>query len=290
MEKEALFYKKLNNKTKTIQCQLCPHFCLINQGKRGKCGARENKNGKLISLVYGKPCSLALDPIEKKPLYHFYPGSITFSLATVGCNLSCKHCQNWHISQQEIEHVPFQEISPAGIIKLCKKANSRIISFTYTEPTIYYEYMLDIAKLAKKQGLKCVMVTNGFINPAPLLKLLEYIDAFNVDLKAISEKFYEDICGAKLKPVLEAIKIIHKSGKHLEITSLLIPGYNDSDAEIKKLVSWILRNLSSQVPLHFSAFHPCYKLTVSATPPSTVIKAAEIARKMGMKNVHTGNI
>lgn len=289
MEKEALFYKKLKNNL--VQCQLCPHFCTIKQGKRGKCGARENRNGKLFCIVYGKPCSMALDPIEKKPLYHFYPGSKTFSIATAGCNLSCKHCQNWEISQAEIEHIPFWNVSPEEIIELTKESKSNIISFTFTEPTIYMEYMLDISKLAKKEKMKTVMVTNGFINPKPLKELLKYIDAFNVDLKSMNEKFYENICGAKLYPVLETLKIIYKSGKHLEVTNLLIPRSNDSDEEITKLVKWIRENLSSEVPLHFSAFYPCYNLTnLSSTPASTVVHAAEIAKKLGMKHVHTGNI
>lgn len=289
MEKVALFWKKL--KGNVVQCQLCPHFCLIREGNRGKCNARENQKGKLISIVYGKPCSLSLDPIEKKPLFHFYPGSKTFSLATVGCNLSCKHCQNWEISQRDIKTVKYNEIPPEGIIRLCKDAESNIISFTYTEPTIFYEYMLDIAKLAKKENIKCVMVTNGFINPEPLKILLEYIDAFNVDIKGMSEKFYEKICGAKLAPILEAIKIIHKSGRHLELTNLLIPGHNDSDKDIRKLVQWILDNLDKNVPLHFSAFYPCYQLiNLQPTQPEKVIHAAEIAKEMGMKNVHTGNI
>jgi len=289
MEKEALFYKKLKNKI--VQCELCPHFCTIKQGKRGKCGARENKDGKLISLVYGKPCSMALDSIEKKPLYHFYPGSKTFTIATVGCNLSCKHCQNWEISQAEIEQIHFWNVKPEEIIELTKESGSNIISFSYNEPSIFYEYLLDIAKLAKKEGMKTVMVTNGFINPKPLKLLLKYIDAFNVDLKSINEKFYENICGARLQPILEALKIIHKSGKHLEITNLLIPRNNDSDEEITKLVKWIKENLSTDVPLHFSAFFPCYNMKeIPGTSREKVIHAAEIARKLGMKNVHTGNI
>ncbi len=288
-EKEALFYKKL--KDHIIQCQLCPHFCVIKQGKRGKCRARENKKGKLFSIVYGRPCSLALDPIEKKPFYHFYPGKLTFTLATAGCNLSCKHCQNWQISQAEIEEVPYKEISPEKIIELCRQSGSNIISFSYTEPTIFYEYMLDIAKLAQKKGIKCTMVSNGFINPEPLKNLLPYIDAFNIDLKSIKESFYKKICGARLKPVLETLKIIYKSGKHLEITNLIIAGLNDKEKDIKKLIEWVRGNLGNEVPLHFSAFYPCYKLgNLQPTPASAVVHAAEIAKRMGMKNVHTGNI
>ncbi|MBM3233534.1 AmmeMemoRadiSam system radical SAM enzyme [Candidatus Pacearchaeota archaeon] len=284
--KEALFYKKLGSGI--VQCELCPHFCTLKNGEKGKCKVRENRTGKLFSLVYEKPCSIALDPIEKKPLYHFYPGSKTLSLATFGCNLSCQHCQNWQISQKFIEKI--REASPQEIIEMAKNVNSKIISFTYTEPTIFYEYMLDIAKLAKKEGMKTAMVSNGYINPEPLKQLLPFIDAFNIDLKG-NDKFYEKICGGRIQPVLKTIKIIHKAGKHLEITNLLIPGLNDSDSEIKKIVFWIKVNLSDDVPLHFSAFFPHYKLVnVKETPAETVIHAAEVARKLGMKNVHTGNI
>lgn len=289
MEVEARFYAKL--KDKAVQCRLCPHFCVIGPGKRGKCGARENRGGKLISVAYGKVCSMALDPIEKKPFYHFFPGSETLTIATAGCNLSCKHCQNWTISQKEIEQIKYQEFSPEQIIALCRQAKSKIISFSYTEPTIFYEYMLDIAKLSRESGIKTAMITNGFINPEPLRELIQYIDAFNVDLKGMSEKFYRDICGARLSPVLEALKIIHKSGKHLEITNLIIPGYNDSREMIEKLIRWIVDNLDGNVPLHFSAFNPCYQMTkVSRTLPSSVINSAELAKKLGMKNVYTGNI
>ncbi len=289
--KEALFYKKLKGKEKMVQCELCPHFCILKNGERGKCKARENQSGKLISLIYGKPCSVSLDPIEKKPFYHFYPGRMTLTLATAGCNLSCKHCQNWQISQTDFEEINYREMSPESIINLCKKSKTDIISFSYTEPTIFYEYMLDIAKLAKKQGIKCTIVSNGFINPKPLKQLLNYIDAFNIDLKAINEKFYKEICGAKLPPVLETIKTIYKSGKHLELTTLLIPGLNDSEKDIKKVISWIKKNLSTNVPIHFSAFYPCYKLSnLPPTNPKTVFHATELAKKRGMKNVHTGNI
>jgi len=289
MEKEALFYRQLEDNV--VQCQLCPHFCTIRPGERGKCKARENQNGMLISLVYGRPCSTAVDPIEKKPFYHFFPGSRTLTIATVGCNLSCKHCQNWEISQAEIEQGIFNEISPSGIIKLCKDLNSSIISFSYTEPSVWYEYMLDISKLAKEDGLHTAMITNGFINPEPLKKLMPYIDAFNIDLKSLDEKFYDEICGARLKPVLEAIKIVYKSGKHLELTNLIIPGLNDKEEYIIKLVKWIVENLDVNVPLHFSAFYPCYKLEhLPPTNPISVKNAREIAIKLGMKNVYTGNI
>lgn len=289
MEKEAMFYKKLGKKM--VQCQLCPNFCVIKLGERGKCRARENKQGTLVALGYGKPCSTALDPIEKKPFYHFYPGSMTLTVAVAGCNLACKHCQNWHISQSDIDSAYHEQRSVGEIVKLARDLKSNIISFSYTEPTIFYEYMYDIAKLAHEKGIKTAMISNGFINPEPLNKLIPLIDAFNIDLKSIKEDFYEKVCDAKLAPVLETLKTIHKSGKHLEMTNLIITGMNDSDEEIKELVLWIKKNLDADVPLHFSAFYPMYKLiNVEKTKPQTVIHAAELARKLGMKNVHTGNI
>lgn len=287
--KEALFYKKL--KGGCVQCQLCPHFCTIKKGRRGKCKARENQEGKLVSVVYGKACSIALDPIEKKPFYHFFPGRLTLTLATVGCNLSCKHCQNWQISQAAVEDIPSKLLLPEKIIELCKGYKCDIISFSYTEPTVFYEYMLKTAKLAKQVGVKCTMISNGFINPKPLKELLNYIDAFNIDLKSMKETFYKQICGARLGPVLETIKTIHKAKKHLEITNLLITGLNDSDRDIKKIVEWVLNNVGSEVPVHFSAFYQCHKLTnVKATDPETVRHAVKIAKKKGLKYVHSGNI
>lgn len=284
-----MFYKKLKNKV--VQCELCPNYCMIKSGARGKCRARENRQGTLIALGYGKPCATSLDPIEKKPFAQFYPGSMTLTLAVAGCNLSCKHCQNWHISQSDIDSANYEERSVNEIIKLAKDLGSKIISLSYTEPTIFYEYMFDIAKLAGENNMKLAMISNGFINPLPLKKLIPYIDAFNIDLKSIKPEFYEQVCSAKLAPVLETLKTIYKSGKHLEITNLLITGMNDSDGEIIELVRWIKNNLDTEICLHFSAFYPQYKMiNVSATKPERVIYAAGIARKMGMKNVYTGNI
>ncbi|MCS7134558.1 MAG: AmmeMemoRadiSam system radical SAM enzyme, partial [Candidatus Pacearchaeota archaeon] len=237
--KEALFYRKINN---NVQCLLCPRFCVIKNGERGNCGVRANINGKLFTLVYGKPCSIAVDPIEKKPLYHFLPGSKALSIATVGCNFHCLHCQNYVISQAHVEDVPYIEASPEEVIKQAKISNAKSISFTYTEPTVFYEYMLDIAKIAKKERIKCNIVSNGFINPDPLKKLCPYIKGANIDLKG-NASFYEKVCQARLEPVLETIKLLHKKKIWLEITNLIIPGYNDSIEEIKKIVSWILENL-----------------------------------------------
>ncbi len=288
IKKEAMFWKQIG-KEKTVQCQLCPHFCTLKEGERGRCRVRENKKGKLISLVYGKPCSLSLDPIEKKPLYHFLPGELALSIATVGCNLRCLHCQNWEISQSS--DISSIEISPKKVIEEVKKNDVKIISYTYTEPTIFYEYMLNIAKLAKKSGIKNTIVSNGFINPEPLKKLCKYIDGANIDLKSINNEFYKNICKARVKPVLESLKILKEKEVWIEITNLLIPTLNDKKKNIKSLVLWIKKNLGTHVPLHFTAFYPSYKLlNLPATPLKTLKEAKDIATKAGMKYVYIGNI
>lgn len=286
--KEALYYRKLKNNL--VRCNLCPRFCVIKNGSRGNCGVRENLGGILYSLVYGKPCSIALDPIEKKPFYHFLPGSKSLSIATVGCNLHCAHCQNWEISQAKVEDVPYIEASPLQIVQQAKLKGAASISYTYTEPTIFYEYMLDIAKIAKKEKLRNNIVSNGFINPVPLKKLCAFIDAANIDLKG-NALFYEKICQGRIEPVLETIKLLHQKKVWVEVTNLVIPGYNDNVEEIKKMVSWMLENLNNDVPLHFSAFYPCYKLTnVKPTQPEFLVKARIIAKNMGLNHVYTGNI
>jgi pyruvate formate lyase activating enzyme len=310
--KEALFYKKLKSKEEkqeqSVQCQLCPRFCVIKNGERGSCGTRGNINGALFSLVYGKPCSIAIDPIEKKPFYHFLPSSKSLSIATTGCNLKCLHCQNYSISQARVEDVPYIQASPEQIVEQAKNAQVKSISYTYTEPTVFYEYMQDISKLAKrtetnnvsgapktegfraKEKIKNNIVSNGYINQAPLKKLCTYIKAANIDLKG-NALFYEKVCQGKIEPVLETIKMLHEKKVWLELTNLIIPGYNDDVEEIKKLVSWILENLGKDVPLHFSAFYPCYKLTnIQATQPEFLIKARIIAKQQGLNFVYTGNI
>ncbi len=287
--REALFYKKL--KDGSVQCQLCPHFCVLKEKERGKCGVRENRDGKLVSLAYGRPCSLAIDPIEKKPFYHFLPGEAALSLATVGCNLKCKFCQNSEISQARPEEVPFKEIKPEEIVEMAKKQGTKIIAYTYTEPTIFYEYMLETAKLAKKAGIKNVIVSNGFINPVPLKKLCKYIDGANIDLKSIEDKFYREVCEARVKPILETLKILKKEKIWTEITNLIIPTLNDSEGGIKKLVEWVKENLGKETVLHFTAFYPCHKLLgLSPTPIETLKKARKIALDRGIKYVYTGNL
>ncbi|UZE93595.1 MAG: AmmeMemoRadiSam system radical SAM enzyme [Candidatus Pacearchaeota archaeon] len=286
--KEALFYKKL--KDKEVQCQLCPRFCVIKPGNRGNCGVRENTNGKLYSLVYGKPVSIALDPIEKKPLYHFLPGQQALSIATAGCNLHCLYCQNWEISQCRPEKVASFSMPPKRVIEEAINREVNIISYTYTEPTIFFEYMIDIAKLAREKKIRNTIVTNGFINSEPLTELCKYLDGSNIDFKG-SDEFYKKLSGAWRKPVEEAIKIMHEKGIWLELTNLIIPGYNDKEKNILEIINWIKENLSVDVPLHLSAFYPTYKmLETPATKPEIVIKARKIAMKAGLRYVYTGNI
>jgi Pyruvate-formate lyase-activating enzyme len=286
--KEALYWRKLGE---DIQCQLCPHFCLLKEGQTGKCHARKNISGELISLVYNKPCSLAIDPIEKKPLYHFLPGQKSLSLATSGCNLSCGFCQNFEISQCSIDDIKALEISPSEVVKEAKKKKAKIIAYTYTEPTIFYEYALDIAKEARKNKIKNVTVTNGFINQEPLKELCNYLDASNIDLKSINPEFYKQVCKAELAPVLESIKTMKEKGVWIELTNLLIPGLNDSVEDISKLVSWIKRNLGRDTPLHFTAFYPSFKLlNLPPTSLEILTKARNIALAQGINYVYTGNL
>jgi pyruvate formate lyase activating enzyme len=287
--KEALFYEKLEKMK--VQCKLCPNECVILHGKRGTCHARENREGVLYSIVYGLPCATGTDPIEKKPLFHFIPGSESYSIATAGCNLHCKWCQNWQISQRGPDEVQSFEMSPEEVVENALAKGCKSISYTYVEPAIFYEYVLDTAKLARKAGLANVMVTNGYLNQAPVKKLYKYIDACNVDLKGFTEEFYREYCGGRLQPVLDAIKTIHKMGVWLELTTLLVPGLNDSEEDIKRMCEWVRDELGFGVPLHFSRFFPYYKMAhLSPTPVETLDKAYEIAKSVGIKHVYVGNV
>lgn len=287
--KEALYWKKL--KENKVQCALCPHFCVIDNGKRGKCGVRENQKGKLYSLVYGKPNSVAIDPVEKKPLNHFFPGSKTFSIGTAGCNLKCHFCQNYELSQSKPEELPFYEMPPEKVVEEAIKAKCHSISYTYSEPTIFYEYMVDTAKLAKKKGLKNIFVTNGFINPEPLNELCKYIDAAHVDLKGFDEKVYSNICEAQLKPVLETLKLLKKNNIWFEVINLVIPGINDDMKKIKAMAEWLRKNIGKDCVLHFSRFFPCYLMSnTKPTPVETLEKAKETAEKAGLDHIYVGNV
>lgn len=286
---EAKWYKQL--KSGKVQCELCPHYCVISEGDYGKCNARKNVNGKLYSAVYGKPVSAAVDPIEKKPLYHFLPGSKTYSIGTVGCNLKCKFCQNWELSRAVPEDVDESEIAPEKIVEDAIRKGCKSIAYTYNDPIVFAEYVLEIARLARKKGLKNVFVSNGFINPEPLKELCKYIDAAPIDLKGFSEKFYSENCSARLKPVLEALKVMKKEGVWLEIINLIIPNLNDDFKLIKKMCEWIEKNLGKDTVLHFSRFFPYNEMGhLPITPIETLEKAREIALKAGLDYAYTGNV
>jgi pyruvate formate lyase activating enzyme len=286
--KEAKFYEKLDGKK--VQCLLCPQNCVISEGKRGLCRVRQNKDGKLYSLVYGTPCSTAVDPIEKKPLFHFLPGTSTYSLGTAGCNMKCQFCQNWEISQSNPEDLPSFEFTPEQIVKSALENECKSISYTYTEPTINFEFVLECAKIARKKGLKNIMVTNGFINPKPLKMLYKYIDAANIDLKGFSDEYYKKFCGARLQPVLDSIKTMKKMGVWIELTTLVIPGLNDSEKEIKELCKWVSTEIGRDTVVHFSRFFPYYKLQdVPPTPEETLVRIKKIAERC-LDYVYIGNI
>ncbi len=285
----AKYWEKLSGKM--VQCGLCPNRCILSEGQIGLCKARKNVGGELYSMIYGKLSSIHVDPIEKKPLFHFLPGSKAFSIAATGCNMRCSFCQNWQISQVFPWEVESKEMTPQEVVDAATQSGSKSIAFTYNEPVVGYEFMLDVAKLAKEKGLKTVVISNGYINPEPLKELLPYIDAYKVDLKAFREEFYQKLTGGHLAPVLETIKIIKQSGVWLEIVNLIIPGENDSEEEIGKMAKWTKENVGNDVPLHFSRFYPLYKLqNLPPTPPETVIKARKIAMEEGLKYVYVGNI
>jgi len=290
--KQAMFWgKRKGKKDKTVQCHLCPRHCVIKDKARGNCRVRENRNGKLYSLVYGEACAVAVDPIEKKPLFHFLPGTTAYSIGTAGCNLHCKFCQNWTTSQANPEDVITEKLSPKQIVENAAKAGCKSIAYTYNEPIVYYEYALDTAKIARKKGLKNVIVCSGFINQEPLLEWCKYIAAANIDLKGFNDKFYKEITGGWLEPVLETIKTLHEKKVWLELTNLIIPKHNDDIKLIKKMCGWIIENIGKDVPLHFSAFYPCYLMSnLAQTPPETVLKAVNVAKKAGLNYVYAGNI
>ncbi|HIE41284.1 MAG TPA: AmmeMemoRadiSam system radical SAM enzyme [Candidatus Aenigmarchaeota archaeon] len=282
--KEALFYKKLENKK--VKCELCPRTCNILPDKTGACRVRKNLDGKLYTMVYAKPCSISVDPIEKKPLFHLFPGSKTLSLATVGCNLFCSFCQNYEISQGEIFG---QYYEPKKIVELAERYGVEIISYTYTEPTIFYEYAFEIMRLAKKKKFKNVWVTNGYTNLEPIEKIIPYLDAVNVDIKG-SEEIYKELCKGSLKPVLKTLLKYKKSKIWIEITSLIIPSYNDSEKWVNFLTNWIKDYLGKETPLHLSRFFPHYKLlNIEPTPITTLKKLYRIAKE-NLDYVYIGNI
>jgi len=288
--REAMFYEKLEGKV--VHCFLCNHHCRIAEGKRGICGVRENIEGTLYSLVYGKLIASAVDPIEKKPLFHFLPGSRAYSIATVGCNFRCLNCQNYDISQMPKPHEPVlgDEVSPEEIIEAAKSYNCESIAYTYTEPTIFFEYAYETAKLAKKEGIKNVFVSNGYISEEALKTIAPYLDANNIDLKSFSDDFYRKVCGARLDPVLETIRLHKELGIWIEITTLVIPSLNDSEENFRKIAEFI-KNLDDGIPWHVTRFHPAYRLIdLPPTPVSILDKAKNIGLEDGLKFVYQGNV
>ncbi|MCM8786495.1 MAG: AmmeMemoRadiSam system radical SAM enzyme [Candidatus Omnitrophica bacterium] len=289
--KEALFYKKLEQKQ--VKCFLCNHNCLIALDNFGRCRVRQNKNGSLYSLNYGEVVAANIDPIEKKPFFHFLVGSVSFSIACVGCNFSCDFCQNWEISQEKEAkklNIKTNLVTPDEIINLALKANCPSISYTYTEPTIYFEFAFDCCKLAKQKGLKNAFVTNGYISKDSLEYISAYLDAANVDLKSFNEDFYKKICKATLKPVLENIILMKRLNIWVEVTTLLIPGLNDSKQELKKIAEFLV-SVDKNLPWHISAFHPDYKLTnIQATEFTSLKIAYQIGKEAGLNYVYIGNV
>jgi pyruvate formate lyase activating enzyme len=274
-----------------VQCELCPRRCRVSKGERGFCRVRENRDGKYYSLVYGNPCAVNLDPIEKKPFFHVLPSTTSFSLATVGCNFQCKFCQNWEISQAFPEDVYNYDVPPEVIVKNAKEVGARSVAYTYVEPTIFYEYMMDICQRAKKAGLLNVCHSNGFINPEPLQNLCKVMDAANIDLKGFTEGFYHDLCSGELNPVLETLRTIRKEKVHLEITNLVIPTQNDDLSIMREMCLWVKKELGADTPMHFSRFYPLYKLrSLPPTPVSTLEKARSLALSCGLEYVYIGNV
>ncbi len=275
-----------------IQCDLCPRDCRLHEGQRGLCFVRKMEGGQMILTTYGRSSGFCIDPIEKKPLNHFYPGSSVFSFGTAGCNLACKFCQNWDISKSRETDTLMDQASPDEIAAAAERSGCRSVAFTYNDPVIFAEYAMDVADACHERGLKTVAVTAGYIHEAPRREFYAKMDAANVDLKAFTEEFYFKLTGARLQPVLDTLVYLKReTGVWFEITTLLIPGHNDSDAEIEAMSQWIMRELGPDVPLHFSAFHPDWKMRdVPATPASTLSRARDIALKAGLHYVYTGNV
>lgn len=285
--KEARFYTPSDG---GVRCLLCPHHCRIKEGGRGLCRSRECRDGKLYALSYGIPCALADDPVEKKPLNRFMPGTRCLSLSCTGCNLSCRWCQNSSISQIAPEDADATLLSPEEIVDICLKRGMPSIAYTYTEPFTWFEYMYDIAVLAHDKGLKNILVSAGYVEKEPLRELLPSLDAANIDIKAMDDDIYRRYCGATLAPVLENILAMKNAGVHVEITNLLVTGLNDSEEQVRRLCQWMVDNGLQDVPLHLSRYFPRYRYKESPTPASTLKKAREVAHSAGIQTVYLGNI
>jgi pyruvate formate lyase activating enzyme len=288
--KEAMFYENLDGK---VRCHLCNHQCVIKEGKRGICSVRENREGKLYSLVYGRSVATGIDPIEKKPFFNFYPGSTAYSIATAGCNFRCLNCQNWEISQMpkgKEGRIIGEELLPEKIVTEARSRGCKSIAYTYTEPTIFFEYAYDTAKLAHKEGIKNVFVTNGYTSTEAIKEIAPFLDAANVDLKGFSEDFYHKVCGAKLQPVLDNIRLYKELGVWVEVTTLIITGYSDDEKQLKGIAGFI-KSVDENIPWHVSAFYPAFRLPdVPPTTADALRKARDIGLKAGLRYVYEGNI
>ncbi|MCD1293691.1 AmmeMemoRadiSam system radical SAM enzyme [Methanocella sp. CWC-04] len=289
MIKEAILWEPLEDKK--VRCFSCSFKCIIPEGKIGHCRTRKNFDGKLKSLIYGTVTSVASDPIEKKPLYHFYPGSYSYSMGTVGCNFRCEHCQNWTISQADIESVYTEDIMPAMAVKNAIDTGCKSLSFTYNEPTIWVEFTHDTSMLGHEKGLKSIYVTNGYATAEHLEAMKGLLDAYRVDIKAFKDAFYKKVCSARLEPVLTSTKIAKDMGMHIEVINLVIPGLNDSAEEIGELSKWVYENLGPETPTHFTRFQPMYHMTdLAATSLETLERAYNVAKETGLKYVYLGNV
>ncbi len=286
---EALHYEKMEGKK--VTCKLCPKECRVADSERGYCGVRENIDGVYKTLVYGRPCSLHVDPIEKKPLFHYMPGTSAFSLATAGCNMECKFCQNWDISQFRPEQIRMFDLPPKATAQLAKETRSQTIAYTYSEPVIFYEYMFDTAVAAKQMGIGSVMISNGYIQEEPFRKLLPHLTGVKIDFKAFTEKFYEETCSGELKPVLKALEIIREMNVWLELVVLIIPTLNDSDKENRDMAKWIKEHLGPDIPVHLTRYHPMYKIkNIPSTPVNTLERLRKIMREEGLHYIYIGNV
>jgi pyruvate formate lyase activating enzyme len=287
--REAMFYEKLDKDT--IQCRLCPRNCVLKNGMRGFCRAREPENGIHYSLTYGNPTAVHVDPIEKKPLFHFLPDTTAFSIATAGCNFRCKYCQNWEISQSPPEETFNYRLMPEDVVKKAMRYDSPTIAYTYTEPSVFYEYMLDTAKIARARGIKNIYHSNGSLNQKPLEELMRYLDGANIDLKGFEQEFYSEICEGYLDTVLNTIKTLKKNGVHVELTNLIVPSLNDDLNTIRRMCIWIKEEAGKDTPVHFSRFYPTFKLrNLVPTPVKTLEKARETALNEGLEYVFIGNV
>ncbi|MGQ9640003.1 MAG: AmmeMemoRadiSam system radical SAM enzyme [Candidatus Bathyarchaeia archaeon] len=288
--REAMFYTPLERSM--VRCELCSHRCTILEGKLGLCGVRMNEDGRLYTLIYGKAAATGIDPVEKKPLYHFHPGSSTYSISTVGCNFKCRNCQNYEISQmpRDYNRILGEDLPPEDVVKAAKRYRCESIAYTYTEPTVFFEYAYDTARIASREGLKNIFVTNGYISEEALKTIRPYLDAANIDLKSYSDIFYRDNCGARLQPVLDSIRLHKELGVWIEVTTLVIPTLNDSEEELRNIASFI-KSVGEEIPWHVSQFHPMYRLlNLPRTPVSTLKMARRVGLEVGLRYVYVGNV